>query len=324
MKRAVMFAVLAASLAVAQPPEDAWAQPTKPVLIGMLGNEDNPPWDGLRQGLRERGYVDGRNARFEWRWSGGDPDRLPALARELVALRPDVIVTSGSQASLAAAAATRTIPIVMAISQHPQELGLVKSLARPGGNLTGLTTYSPQLTAKRLELLRELVPKTTAVAVLWSPDSQSQRIQFEDLRRLAAMQRLAVQSLELRDPEDLDVALAAARAGAAQALLVVGNPITFRGRQRIADFTLQQRIPTVFEEQLFVEAGGLFSYGPNFRDLFHRAAEYVDKILRGARPASLPVEQPLRFELVINRKTARALGLEVPAAMALRADRIIE
>lgn len=292
--------------------------------IGMLGNEDNPPWDGLRQGLHEFGYVEGRNLRTDWRWSGGDTDRLPALARELVALAPDVVVTSGTQAALAATAATRAVPIVMAIAQHPEEIGLVKSLARPGGNVTGLTTYSPQLTAKRLELLREFAPRATRVAALYSPDSESQRRQHAELMAIASASGVAVRAVGLRRFEELAQDLATIRPDATDALLVTGNPITFRGRRLIADFALRHRLASVFEERLFVEAGGLMSYGPSFKDLFHRAASYVDRILKGARPADLPVERPLRFEFVVNRATAASLGLAMPPATLLRADMIVE
>jgi putative ABC transport system substrate-binding protein len=299
------------------------AQRPRPWRIGMLGNEDTPPWEGLRQGLRELGYVEGRNLGTEWRWSGSVPGRLPALAHELVALEPDVLVTSGTQAALAAAAATRSIPIVMALSQHPEELGLVKSLARPGGNVTGLTTHSPPLTAKRIELLREIAPSARRIAALYSPESESQRRQHDDLMELAPAAGLTVYGVGLRHVDDLRQDLERIRTHETDALLVTGNPITFRGRRVITEFALKNRLASAFDERMFVEAGGLLSYGPSFRDLFHRAASYVDRILKGANPAELPVERPLRFELVVNQRTAAALGLKLPPATRIGAESII-
>lgn len=320
--RTVALAVLC-GLVLSPPAAHAQAA-AKLHRIGALGNEDNPPWEGLRQGLRDLGYVDGRNMTFEWRWSGGFTDRLPALARELVALKPDVIVVSGTQSALAARDATKTIPIVMALSQHPDQLGLVESLSRPGGNITGLSTIAPQLMAKKLELLKEVAPRVSRIAVLWNSTSPSEHLQFRDLMDAASAAGVTIQSIEARSPDDLPAALAEVASRRAQALLVVGNPITFKGRQLIADFTRENRLPSVFEEQLFVEAGGLMSYGPSYEDLFRRAAIYVDKILKGARPADLPVEQPIRFKLVINRNSATSLGLTIPASVLLRADQVIE
>jgi len=299
-------------------------QPTKVPRIGMLGNEDNPPWEGLRRGLRDLEYDDGRNIQFEWRWSLGRPDRLPALARELVALQPDVIVVSGSQAALAAQEATKSIPIVMALSQYPDQLGLVESLARPGGNVTGLSTIAPQLMAKKLELLKDVAPHVARVALLWNPASPSEHLQFRDLVNAAPAAGVTIQSVEARDPDQVPTALTEVASRRAQSLMVVGNPISFRRRQLIADFALRNQLPSVFEEQLFVKAGGMMSYGPSFEDLFRRAATYVDRILKGAKPTNLPVEQPIKFELVINRRTARAIGLTIPPSIVLRADQIID
>ena len=325
MKRRHIVRSAASALLCCVLPLAARAQKAaKPYRLGILGNQDNPPWEGFRQGLRDLGYIDGRNIRFEWRWSQGFPDRLPALARELVALKPDVIVVSGSQAALAAQDATKTIPIVMAISQHPEKLGLVESLARPGGNVTGLSTIAPQLMAKKLELLREVAPQVSRVAVLWNPASPSEHLQIRDLMVAASAAGVEIQSIEVRKPDELPAAFAVVASNRAQALLVVGNPVTFKGRQLIADFGRRNRLPSVFEEQLFVDAGGLMSYGPGFGDLFRRAAAYVDRILKGARPADLPVEQPIRFELFINRKTATSLGLTIPSSVLLRADQVID
>lgn len=303
----------------------AHAQPGGRVhRIAMLGNENTPPWDGLRQGLRDLGYVDGRNAVMEWRWSEGKPDRLPALAAELVALKPDVIVASGTQAIRAARQATSTIPIVMAVSAYPERLGLVDSLARPGGNVTGLTNVAPELNAKKLALLKETSPKVSRVAVVWNPDSPVEKLTVRDLQSVAPAAGVAIHSVEVRSPGDLPAALAAAGSSGVDALHAIGNPTNFASRQLIADFARRNRLPSIYEERLFVEAGGLMSYAPSFTDLFRRAAAYVDKILRGARPADLPVEEPTKFELVINGRTARALGLTIPPAVMLRADQVIE
>jgi putative ABC transport system substrate-binding protein len=321
----VRTAVLAVLCTLLLSPPAAHAQPAAKVhRVAILGNEDNPPWEGLRQGLRELGYVDGRNILFERRWSGGFTDRLPAFARELVALKPDVIVVSGTQSAIAARDATESIPIVMALSQYPEKLGLVASLARPGGNITGLSTIAPQLMAKKLELLRELAPQASRVAVLWNPASPSEQMQFRDLMAAASASGLLIVSIDARDPGRLPAALAEVVSQRAEALFAFGNPITFNGRQQIADFARGNRLPSVFEEQLFVEAGGLVSYGPNYFDLFRRAAGYVDRILRGTRPADLPVEQPIKFELVINRGTAASLGLAIPPSVLLRSDRVID
>jgi putative ABC transport system substrate-binding protein len=235
-----------------------------------------------------------------------------------------VIVASGTQAALAAAGATKTIPIVMALSHYPVELGLVASLARPGGNVTGLNTYSPQLTAKKLELLREIAPKVARIALLWNPANPAEQIQYRDTLAAARAAGVAMQSIELERPDGLGEAFDAIRSNGADALMAIANPITFRNRRQLADFALANRLPGMFEERLFVAEGGLISYSPNFTAQFRAAATYVDRILKGARPADLPVEQPVKFELVINMRTARALGLAIPPSLLLRADKVIE
>jgi putative ABC transport system substrate-binding protein len=325
MKRRHLLRIAPALLVALVVPPPVRTQPvTRVHRVAILGNDDNPPWEGLRQGLRELGYVDGRNIVLEWRWSRGLPDRLPALARESAARKPDVIVVSGTQAALAARDATKSIPIVMVLSQYPEKLGLIESLARPGGNVTGLSTIAPQLMAKKLELLREFAPQTARVVVLWNPTSPSEQLQIRDLMTAAATAGVTVESIGATNPGELASALQEAAARRAHALVVIGNPITFNGRQSIADFARSQRLPAVFEDQLFVEAGGLASYGPSYSDLFRRAAGFVDRILKGAKPADLPVEQPIAFELVINRSTAARLGLVIPASVMLRADRVID
>jgi putative tryptophan/tyrosine transport system substrate-binding protein len=303
----------------------ALAQPAaKTYRIGIIGNEPSAPWDAFRQGLRDLGYVEGRNATIEARWSQGVTDRLPTFAVELVNLRVDVIVASGTQAVRAAKEATRSIPIVMAVSSYPERIGLVESLARPGGNVTGLSNVSPELQGKRLQLLKEIAPSVSRVAVLFNHASPVEPLGFRELLAAAPVAGLTVQPVDARTPDDLPAAFAAVTAGRAQALMAFGNPANFRGRQLIADFATRERLPGIFEERLFVEAGGLMSYAPSFGDLFRRAATYVDRILKGARPADLPVEEPTTFELVINLRTAKALGLTVPQSVLIRADQLIQ
>ena len=300
------------------------APPARTFLVAVLGNEDRHYWDGLRHGLRDLGYEDGRNLRYAWRWSHSVTERLPALAAELVALQPDVLVVSGSQAARAAQAASATIPIVMALSSRPERLGLVQSLGRPGGNITGLSTYSPQLAAKKLELLRELVPHAARFGFLWTASSPAEAFQLRDLEAAADAARVLVVPVDVPRSDALAATLATVPALRLHALLVIGNPATFAGAERITALALAQRLPTMFEERRFVELGGLVSYGTDFTAQFRRAAAYVDRILRGARPAELPIEQPTSFELVVNRGVASQLGLTLPPTMLVRADAVID
>ena len=298
-------------------------QPAKVPRIGVLGNENTAPWEGFRRGMRELGYVDGRNVAIEWRWSEGKTDRLPALAAELVQAKVDVLVVSGTQAARAAKQATSTIPIVMTVSAYPDKLGLVASLARPGGNLTGLSNLGPELMGKQFELLKEISPKMSRLAVLWNPASPVDALVLKEMQAAGPAVGLEIQSIEVRAPEDAAAAFASVTAGRAEALFAFGNPINFKNRALIADFALKSRLPSLYQESLFVESGGLMSYAPSFVDLFARAASYVDKILKGAKPADLPVEQPTKFELTINLKTAKALGITVTQSLLVRADKLI-
>jgi putative ABC transport system substrate-binding protein len=243
---------------------------------------------------------------------------------ELVALRPDVIVASGTQAVRAAMDATSAIPIVMTTSSYPEKIGLVKSLSRPGGNVTGLNNVGPELSGKKLALLKEIAPKVSRVAVLWNPASKVEPLTLQDLLSAAPAVSVEIQSVEVRSPDDFSAAFAAISSSRVHALLAIGNPINFRGRQLIADFALRNRLPSIFDERLFVDAGGLISYAPSFTDSFRRAATYVDKIFKGAKPAELPVEQPTTFELIINGKTAKILGLTIPPSLLARADQVTE
>ena len=300
-------------------------QPTKVHRIGVLANTDGPPWDGLRGGLRELGYIEGRNIAIEWRWVEGKPERFDAFAIELVQSKVDLIVTSSNVAALAAKRATSSTPIVMAIGANQDKLGLVESFARPGGNLTGLSNFGPELLGKRLELLKEIAPKVIRVAVLLNPASPIEPLVFRgELQTAAAVVGVELQSIGVRTLEDYPAAFAAVASSRANALFVVSNPVNYKNRQLITDFALSSRLPGIYEERIFIEAGGLLSYAPSFIEQCRRAATYVDKILRGAKPGELPIEQPTKFELVINANTAKALGLTIPAALLLRADEVIE
>jgi len=299
-------------------------QPAKVPRIGVLANSESPAWDAFRRGLRELGYVDGHNVAMEWRWADGKADRYPALAAELVQLKVDLIVTSSTPATLAAKQATSTIAILMLNSAYPDKIGLVESLARPGGNITGYSNLSADLMGKKLQLLKEMVPKAARVAVLWDPANPVAVMGFRDMLAAAAVVGLEIQSIEVSGPDDYPAAFAAVTAGRADALHANVNPVNSRNYQLIVDFALKNRLPSSFEERLFVVAGGLFSYGSSFSDTYQRSAIYVDKILKGAKPAEMPIQQPTKFEFVINLKTAKALGLTVPNSLLLRADEVIQ
>ena len=283
--------------------------------------------EAFRQGLRDLGYVESRNVVIEYRDAEGKPERLPALAAELVALKVDVIVAGSTVQALVAKQATKTIPIVFATAGDPVTSGLVTSLARPGGNVTGLSILAPELVGKRLELLTQAVPGVSRVAVLWHPGAMGERT-GKDLMREAEVAARALgvrlQFVEARGPVDFDRAfsdMARARAGA---LTVLGSTMFSTERKRLVDLAAKHRLPAVYPWREFVDARGLMSYGANIADLYRRAATYVDKILKGAKPGDLPVEQPTKFELVINLKTAKALGLTIPPSVLGRADEVIQ
>ena len=306
-------------------PATTFAQQTAKVSrIGVLANAESAAWDGFRRGLLELGYVDGRTVTMEWRWADGKTERYPALAAELVQLKVDLIVTSSTPATLAAKHATSSIPILMLNSAHPDKIGLVESLARPGGNITGFSNVAPELAGKKQQLLKELVPKVSRLAVLWNPANPIEVMGLRDMQAAAAAVGLEILSIEVRGPEDYPAAFAAVTAGRADALHAFVNPVNSRNYQLIVDFAFKNRLPGSFEERSFVVAGGLFSYGSSFTDTYQRSAIYVDKILKGAKPAEMPIQQPTKFEFVINLKTAKALGLTVPQSLLLRADEVIE
>jgi len=284
-----------------------------------------PLFDAFRQGLRERGYVEGKTVVIELRVAEGRVERIPELARELVALKMDVIVATIDPAIAAAKRETRTIPIVMTNSSDPAGTGFVTSLAHPGGNLTGLSSLSPELNGKRLELLKEAIPGLSRVALVWNPDSRGNLVDYKEAEGAARSQRLELQSVELSRVEDFDRAFAAVTSERAQALLfAASNGVAFFNRDRIASFALTNRLPSIYAQREYVDAGGLMSYGPSTTEQYRRAAVYVDKILKGAKPADLPVEQPTRFELVVNLKTARGLGMTIPQSILRRADDVIQ
>ena len=299
-------------------------QPGKIARVGVLTPTFAVGLEPLHQGFRDLGYVKGKNLAIEYRFAEGKLDRLPALAAELVALKVDVIVAVGGPSVQAAKRATETIPIVMTNAGDPVEQGFVASLARPGGNITGLSSFTTDLAGKRLELLREIILKLSRVAVLWHPDAIGSTLAWKESQLAAREQGLQLQSLEVRGHEDLDGAFRAASKERAQALVALRSPTVAIERKRIAELAIKNRLPVIYDDIAYVEAGGLMSYGTKHADLYRRAAIYVDKILKGAKPADLPVEQPTKFELVINLKTAKQIGLTIPPNVLARADKVIK
>ena len=284
----------------------------------------SPELDAFRQGLRELGYIEGQNITIEYRFAGGRVGQLPELAAELVRLKLDVIVTPGTPASVAAKQATSTIPIVFAGVADAVGAGLVADFARPRGNITGLTGISAELGGTRLELLKEVAPKASRVAVLFNPADRSNVLVLKELQESAPALRLTLQPLGVRGPGEFEGAFVAMSRKRAHALFGAAGILTTEHRKAVVDLAAKSRIPAMWGERQFVEAGGLMSYAVNFYDQVRRAATYVDKILKGAKPGDLPVEQPTKFELVINLKTAKALGLTIPQSLLLRADEVIQ
>ena len=278
----------------------------------------------FKQGLREHGYVEGQNIVVERRFAEARAERLSDIAAELVRLKVDVIVTSSDVGIAAVKQQTETIPIVMANSTDPVGTGFVASLARPGGNVTGLSNISPELSAKRLELLKEAVPGLSRVAIMWSPDVRGAVLDYKETENAARSLRLQLQSAEVSRADDFSRAFSALTIRRAEALIVAGSPLTYINRGQIASLAQKNRLPSMSTQREFADAGGLITYGPNLAEQWRRAATYVDKILKGAKPGDLPVEQPTKFELVINLKTAKALGLTIPPSLLRRADQVIE
>jgi len=323
-------AFVAGALALLVAPLVAEAQqagkvPRIGVLLGNSQSSHSTHVEAFRQGLRERGNVEGRNIVIEYRYGDANLDRLPKLAADLVGLNVDVIVTSGTPSTRAAQQATRTIPIVMTLVGDPSRF--IASLAKPGGNITGLTQISAELDGKRLELLKEAFPKVSHVAVLVDPTRSAQGVigALQHTRMAAEALGVKLLPLELRGPNpDLEGAFRAATSERVGALLVAPGPATELHKKRVVVLAAKSRLPAMYGPREFADLGGLMAYAPSYPDLFRRAATYVDKILKGAKPADLPVEQPTKFELVINLKTAKALGLTIPQTLLLRADQVIE
>jgi putative ABC transport system substrate-binding protein len=304
------------------PPE---AQPVKKIgiLSGGSRSSTSPSTEAFRQGLRELGYVEGRNVIIEYRYADGKLDRLPELVGELLANKVDVIVAQAPAAVRTTKKATSVIPIVMAHGGDPVAQRFVASLARPGGNVTGLSNFSAELGGKRLELLREAFPKASPVGVIWNPDAPGPVLSFKELEIAAKTLNVQLQSFQVRGPNDFEGAFQTARERAGS-LVVIQDIVTVTHLKRIVELAAKHRLPAIYMEADFAEAGGLMSYGPSQTDMFRRAATYVDKILKGAKPADLPVEQPTKFELVINLKAAKQIGLTIPPNVLARADKVIK
>ncbi len=329
MKRREFIALLSGA-AVAWPLDTSAQQAAKVARIGFLA-VNLPPNSHLReaflQGLRDLGYVEGRNLVIEYRSAEGKFERFPALAAELVALKVDVIVAPLTPAALAAKQATRTLPIVFTTAADPVTSGLVTNLARPGGNVTGLSILAPELIGKRLELLTQAVPGVNRVAVLRQPNAFGERTEKDILTAAEVAARalgVRLHFVEARGPDDFDGAFSEITRVRADALTVLPSPMLNTERRRLVDLAAKNRLPAVYEWREYVDAGGLMAYGPNLADLYRRAATYVDKILKGAKPGDLPVEQPAKFELIINLKTAKDLGLTISQSVLARADEVIQ
>jgi putative tryptophan/tyrosine transport system substrate-binding protein len=306
----------------------AQAQQAKKVpLIGFLNPGSSPSTDGriaaFREGLRELGYVEGKDIVIERRYAEGRVERLSTLARDLVHLKVDILFAVGTPSVEAAKEATQTIPIIIS-SGDPVGSGHVASLARPGGNITGLTNLTSELAGKRLELLKEVVPRLSRVAVLWHPDSPASALRIKEAEAAAGSLRLQLHSAVVRTPDDFEPAFSAMKKERAGALITLRGPLIVNQSKRILDLAAKNRLPAAYDDRSAVEAGGLMSYGANQADLDRRAATYVDKILKGAKPAELPIEQPSKFELVINLKAAKQIGLTIPPNVLARADKVIK
>ena len=303
-------------------------QPTRIPRIGILvpptAAFNSPREEAFRQRLRELGYVEGKNIVIEYRYAEGKLERLPDLAAELVRLKVDVIVTAAGPAISAAKKASPTIPIVFATAADPVGGGYVSSLARPGGNITGLSLMATDLNGKRLELLKEAFPKVARVAFLWVPSSTRGNLTLTEMEAVAKALGLKLQSLEVRSRDDFDSAFARAKREGAQALITTVNPLINTQQRQLLDFAAKNRLPAMYPASEFAEAGGLMSYGPNYTDSWRRAADYVDKILKGTNPADIPVEQPTKFEFLVNLKTAKQIDVTIPSNVLTRADRVIK
>ena len=325
-RRRFLSITLAGTLAA--PLAGAAQQPGKMWRIGLLStgpiSNTQPLFNVFQEQLRELGYVDGQNVSIESRAADGNNERLPGLAAELVKLKVDVLLTTGTPAAVAAKRATSVIPIVTAVVADPVGAGLVTNLARPGGNLTGIADLDDELTGKRLGLLKEAVPRLSRVAIIWKRGNPAHKTALKEAEVVARTMDLQFQTLDVRAPSEFQEAFAAMARDRVGALILAADSMFFAHRTQLAESATKHRLPTMFWRREFVAAGGLMSYGTLYPELFRRAAIYVDKIFKGAKPADLPMEQPTKFELVINLKTAKALGLTIPPSLLLRADQVIE
>ena len=325
-RRTIILAVGGSLLAL---PFTGHAQkPAKVWRIGFLTNSGRPPDSrapaALREALETLGYVDGKNVNYVGRWAETKFERLPGLAAELVALDVDVLLTTGAPAADAAKGATSTIPIVVVVPGDADATGLVASLARPGGNITGISDPATALSAKRLELLKEVVPSAKRVAVLWNANDRAMTMRYGEVEKAARALNVTIEPFAVRGSDDIDAALSTMTREHPNALFLVADSLTIANRKRIIDFAATQRIPAMYEFSLYVQDGGLMSYGPNMDELFRQAALYIDRIFKGAKPSELPVGLPTKYEFVIDLKTAKALGLTMSQPMLLRADRVIQ
>ena len=295
---------------------------TPQVGILFIGGREQPHLEAFKQGLREHGYLEGKNITLVYRYAEGKQERLDELATELVRGKVDIIVTTAAVSALAARRATRAIPIVMTTG-NPLELGLADSLAQPGGNVTGLTVMLSDMSIKRLELLKESFPKRTRVAALWGPIDREARLGIEETTEAAKVLSLRLHPLEIKSGDDIERAFAAMVKARDSALVVVLSPIVTLNSKRIVELALKHRLPGIYPTRQFVEEGGLMAYGPLIGDLYRRAASYVDKILKGRKPAELPIEQPMKFDFIVNLKTAKQIGVTLPPNVVVRADQVI-
>lgn len=313
---------------LAETPLDAIAQPRRTWRVGLLSGGARPPDEALpaplRDALRALGYVEGQNVTYAGRWAEARQERLSALAAELVGLPVDVIVTVGGPSTGAAKRASPSVPVVMAQVGDADGLGLIESLARPGGHVTGVTDQSVELSAKRLEYIKEAIPKASRIAVLWNADDRGMTMRYREVEKAAQALRVTVQPLGVREPDDFETAFAAMVQSRPDALFLVTDALTLLNRKRVIEFAAQHRVPAMYEFSTLVRDGGLMSYGANQDDNYRKAATYVDRIFKGAAPSTLPVERPERYYLTVNLKTAKALGLTLPSSLLLRADEVIE
>jgi putative ABC transport system substrate-binding protein len=324
MKKAGWSSILVAALLLTVGVIANAQQPGKLPRVGILfiGGKDQPNLEFFKQGLRERGYTEGKNIILEYRYADGKEERLGDLAAELVRDKVDVIVTTAPSSAMAVRRITQTLPIVMTTGD-PLEAGLAESLARPGGNVTGLSVMLSDMSVKRLELLKESFPKRSRVAALWSPRERERTIGFKETQDAAKALSLRLHPLEIKSADDIDRAFVAMIKARDQALVVILSPLATLNSKRIVELAIKHRLPGIYPTRQFVEEGGLMAYGPLIGDLYRRAATYVDKVLKGANPAELPIEQPMKFDFIVNLIAAKKIGVTVPPNVVVRADKVI-